>query len=404
MSGSSQHPLDERLREWASDRAAPAVDAAEARGRAALLVARARERSTARRRVRLLAVAAVLLVSAGLFLLNLPPAPELDAAPETLAASPEGSTAAPLETAAEPPTVRAPADAPLELLLGDDRVELAAGGALRLPAAGPDTTRVDLLSGAVTAEVEHRAPGESFVVVAADVEVRVVGTRFSVELDGDSVVVGVSDGTVDVSAGGGRWTVAAGSVLRWRGGEAEWAPRRASAPPSAQVSPPAPDLPVPETAQRFDLDDVLGRLLLGGDVEGAVDALRRRVDDEPTDRDAWAALAGALHRQGDREAALAAWLAAAELGGGLPARRARYEAASLLQENSDHAAAAEQLEEMLSGDSGALEADARVRLGSSLLALGREGDAQAEWRSVVQRFPGTTAASTAARLLVQPGG
>jgi TolA-binding protein len=59
---------------------------------------------------------------------------------------------------------------------------------------------------------------------------------------------------------------------------------------------------------------------------------------------------------------------------------------------------------MLSDTAGALEADARLRLGRSLLAVGREGDAHAEWSLVVRRFPGTTAAAAAARLLVQPGG
>jgi tetratricopeptide (TPR) repeat protein len=164
-------------------------------------------------------------------------------------------------------------------------------------------------------------------------------------------------------------------------------------------------VPTPEPTDTFDLAAVSGRLL-SGEVQEAIAELEARVALAPADMKAWTLLATAYRRAGDDPLALDAWLRAVDLGSGLGVNRARYEAATLLQARGDHGGAAVQLEAILAdtAGAGALEADARLRLGRSLLAIGREGDARAEWSLVVRRFPGTTAATSAARLLTEPGG
>lgn len=73
------------------------------------------------------------------------------------------------------------------------------------------STRLRLASGTVTAEVEPREAGRSFVVETARYQVTVKGTVFSVqERTGGDVVVSVSRGRVEVSGPLGVWEVPAG--------------------------------------------------------------------------------------------------------------------------------------------------------------------------------------------------
>jgi TolA-binding protein len=82
-------------------------------------------------------------------------------------------------------------------------VDVDRGGRLRIIRDRPEETRVELLSGRAEFEVQKR-PGRSFVTTIRGVEVRVVGTHFSTELDLRSppglVRVTVQRGTVDVRA------------------------------------------------------------------------------------------------------------------------------------------------------------------------------------------------------------
>jgi ferric-dicitrate binding protein FerR (iron transport regulator)/TolA-binding protein len=71
-------------------------------------------------------------------------------------------------------------------------------------------TFLRLSGGAVVAEVEHRQPGESFVVQTTRYRVTVKGTIFSVrERAPDDVTVSVSRGRVEVAGEGGVWQVPA---------------------------------------------------------------------------------------------------------------------------------------------------------------------------------------------------
>jgi hypothetical protein len=80
------------------------------------------------------------------------------------------------------------------------RVELAKGSALALAAESPQEMRIDLSHGVATFEVARR-PSRRFIVRAANVEVRVVGTRFTVNRDGEHVEVAVERGIVEVQSG-----------------------------------------------------------------------------------------------------------------------------------------------------------------------------------------------------------
>jgi len=70
----------------------------------------------------------------------------------------------------------------------------------RVAARSEDELRIALRRGSATFEVA-RDPSRTFVVQAEDVEVRVIGTRFSVSRRGDEVDVYVERGSVDVRVG-----------------------------------------------------------------------------------------------------------------------------------------------------------------------------------------------------------
>ena len=116
---------------------------------------------------------------------------------------------------ADPPASLAPraasaiqADAKLQTAADELSVTLSDGSSLALAkqseveVRGSKSPRVSLAlgRGAVTCDVTHR-DGRSFHVLAGDVEVRVVGTKFTVETDGSElprVEVSVERGVVEV--------------------------------------------------------------------------------------------------------------------------------------------------------------------------------------------------------------
>ena len=81
--------------------------------------------------------------------------------------------------------------------------------------AEADDVSLRLRSGRARFEVES-VPERVFSVRAGDVEVRVVGTIFSVSLDGDGVEVAVERGGVDVLQGGSVERIRAGQAARYQ--------------------------------------------------------------------------------------------------------------------------------------------------------------------------------------------
>ena len=119
--------------------------------------------------------------------------------------------------------------APAVVLADGSRVALGAKSRLRLTSTRANAIRLDLERGRVDVEATHR-DARTFVVAAADVEVHVVGTRFSVEDDGP-VRVRVEEGRVRVHDPDGDRFVS--------GGE-EWAEEARAAPSSTAGNEEAP--------------------------------------------------------------------------------------------------------------------------------------------------------------------
>jgi hypothetical protein len=97
--------------------------------------------------------------------------------------------------AAKPPVWTA-SDRPATFSLGPHRIDLAAGGKVRLERAEPAAARLSLQEGVAGFRVQPLAEGGSFVVQTRHVRVEVVGTAFRVTVDGRCSQVRVSEGTV----------------------------------------------------------------------------------------------------------------------------------------------------------------------------------------------------------------
>jgi hypothetical protein len=226
------------------------------------------------------AVGGVALAAAALLLLRRPP---------TTATLVDGTW---LESAPSGPS-------PAVTLADGSHVSLGARSRLRLTSTRADAVRLDLESGRVAVQATH-VTGRTFVVVAHDVEVRVVGTRFEVEADGP-VRVHVDEGRVHVVdpagerdvSGGEEWV--AGPTLPASASPSASASASASAsttaPASASSDEPSPRAPAPRPPppSAKDLLDGAQRAMAQGqsrEAAKAFDALRR---DYP--RDARAGLA-----------------------------------------------------------------------------------------------------------------
>src|SRR5262249_25825078 len=85
----------------------------------------------------------------------------------------------------------------LELSVGA-RLLVGTGRDVTLARADADETAVRLRSGQLLAQVAKQPPGRAFVVLAGDVRVEVVGTRYAVAVSGDAVSVRVFEGAVRV--------------------------------------------------------------------------------------------------------------------------------------------------------------------------------------------------------------
>jgi hypothetical protein len=251
---------------------------------------------------------------------------------------------APVAVMAETPALqvaplhlRTPPGATSRFDLGSAKLEVAGASDLTVETATDGTTTVVLAAGAVDCEVAPRLSRAPFRVVAADVVVTVVGTRFAVE-HGESggVNVRVVHGTVRVAGPGGIRAVSAGQAWdRDRPGDVV---------AIAAAEPGRADLPAPRT------------FTSGGAGPG----------DSPAPAGAGATSASAT--EPDAGAAAGELMAAAALEATAPERAAvRYEA--------------------LSRGDGAPAEDATFRLAALELGRGRWDKAVAATVRYEQRFP-----------------
>jgi len=328
-------------------------------------------------------------------------------------------------------------DGHLLAALQDDRIALGSRSDARLTRPERGGLRIELKRGTVAVHAAKREPGSPMVVVAGDCRVEVVGTRFSVHLTGNEAVeVAVGEGRVRVIDGDGisRFVTRGQSLTLGSGAERIAALHDAQAkemdellalPPSEEPAPieePAPEVtpaepladesadsaqsdspaarPRPDD-EKTDLGKVK-RWILSGELDRAEAVLEPHLRRHPRDVKAWNLLANCRRKAGNFGDAVTGYRKVIEYGGAAESNRARFVAATVLQDHmSRHGEAAALLEAYLERPAALkpLESEAMVRLARALLRTGRSAEAHDLLQEVLDRFPGTTAALQARRLL-----
>jgi transmembrane sensor len=119
------------------------------------------------------------------------------------------SAPAPVSPVASAPEKASGQDEPKTTFADGSVARVSAGGELLVELAGADHVESVLTKGAADFDVTKN-PRRDFVVVAGQVRVRVVGTRFRVERSGERTRVAVSQGKVEVQDGDSKVYLEAG--------------------------------------------------------------------------------------------------------------------------------------------------------------------------------------------------
>lgn len=196
--------------------------------------------------------------------------------------------AAKLQTAAEPLAVT---------LLDGSKLSLASRSELSVQRNQPAAVSLSLARGRVELDVPPQS-GRSFKVLAGDVEVRVVGTRFSVqampEADGLRVEVGVLHGVVEVQSArrpgivarlvaGQTWTQLPGDAVTSAAPAAPPAPVVEAPPKAEPVSAVAPSASAALVPSARELFEKAGASRRAGDAPGAARAYEELLRLHPGD-------------------------------------------------------------------------------------------------------------------------
>jgi TolA-binding protein len=318
------------------------------------------------------------------------------------------------------------------VLLGRDRIGLDEPAQAVISEVSERAVRLELLAGTIACEVAPRDGGQAFAVEAGEVTVRVVGTRFMVSRAGGSTTVLVDEGAVEIRrpgmrpattrAGQGLEILEDGAVNRIEasdGARAQLnqlvAERQLGQKPDRETD--APQAPPADTAQpemtaareaaadrgsRPAGLDTWRSWILAGRYDDAERALTAHLAKAPNDSEALMLLANCRRKAGRWRAAVSAYERLIETAGSSRANMARFKAGVLYQERlGDHAVAAKMFEGYLRAGSAAkpLESEAMLRLGKSLLALGRTQRAEAVLRATAARQDGSMASLRARELL-----
>ncbi len=330
--------------------------------------------------------------------------------------------------------------------LASDTIGLGPSSSILVTASGP-TVRLVLQEGSVACEVSRRTAGESFSVETPDFTVEVVGTRFLVDLNGagERAKVIVSDGKVNVrGAKIGKHSLVAGEALEIDSTpEVQPADREdlialndllPELPSSQPLAVPAHESPRPDAGEftGIGLDGLKNDVAMEvagatpdshGEtdaelssiskwrewvIEGRLDEARFALGDHlvknPADANAWSLLADCERKRSNWAQAVVAYDKLVALSDGEKANRARFKAASIIQDRlGDHEGAVRALEQFLAqGGSGTLlEARAKVRLAGSLMALNKPERAKEYLLWVVEKSNDAAMISKARRMLEQ---
>lgn len=261
-----------------------------------------------------------------------------------------------------------------------------------------DETRVRVSKGALKFQVAKRKAGARFVVETSGIEVRVVGTTFSVR-SGEAPTVAVEEGVVEVWRAGTRVAaVTAGQT--WPPVVVVTEPLDAGVvvveePVDAGVAMPRPKAIV------LDVEAVT-RLLVDRRFDDAQRVLETHLAKEPRDARAWTLMGDLFRRSGALERSVEAYGKAATFGDVETRTRARLVAAGVLQDSlKDNARARVLLAACLAEKRGpkALEAPVLVRLARLDVAEGKTAQARARLELVLKRHATTPSAVEARTLL-----
>jgi hypothetical protein len=285
----------------------------------------------------------------------------------------------------------------------------------------------------VACAVSPRRSGESFVVAGGDVEVRVVGTRFTVErADDGALAVAVFHGAVEVATVGDTRRLSPGDRLAiGQDGTMEMAAatgtdrrrafallsgeptNRASIGDPQESSEPGVQSPflAPGTAPAKDTGSGSHRaraadlqhwrsLALEGRFNEASRGLKAYLHRTHEDKDAWSLLADCERKQERWPQSVEAYRKVIGLAPGAEADRARFRAAAILADRmGDHQGAAALLEQYLEGNGRGMRGEAMVRLGAAWLAIGRTQEARRMLTRVCAEFAGTPEGKRAREVL-----
>ncbi len=321
----------------------------------------------------------------------------------------------------------------LVVALDKDRVALGEHSRARVSRSMDGGTRIELTRGTAAVWAHKRSIGE-LTVEAMGHRVRVVGTRFQVSLLPQSgISVAVSEGEVEVrTADGEEKNVRQGEILvissshkissapltpdgerkmerllqvedGRKESESETKNPDARLARGADQGEPsrnrAPSTPKSGRPTKPNLTEVR-KLILGGQYSKAHAILTERLKYSPRDTAAWELLANCRRKSGNWEGAIKSFEKVIDLGNAGQANRARFMAATLMQDKlKDNRRARELLRDYLSHRPKPLEAEAMVRLARAQLGMGQTEAAGATAAKVIEKYPGTPAALLARELV-----
>ena len=322
--------------------------------------------------------------------------------------------------------------------LGPDSIGLASKTSVEVLTANSDETRIELHKGSIFVAVEPLTRKRSFVVVAGNTLVRVVGTRFGVSFDSVSDVrVAVEKGKVSVAdPKEALHDVEKDQVLTVES-EGNWRMDSLSLEEKRELNellivPVAEEmLPVYEE----DIDDetidsgsgsvdskvksrptrkrqrrkfrgspaTWRQWILNGEYSRAEKALVDHLGVFPSDTKSWLLLANCRRKARNWNGAVNAYRQVIEHGNPKAASSARFNAAVLLQDKlGKYSVSADLLSDYLEAPR-LLEAEAMVRLARSRIKQGRKTQAMRLLNQVLERYNGTSSAIQARRLLADLG-
>lgn len=278
--------------------------------------------------------------------------------------------------APEEPRALAPAEPEGgRLTLADgSEVELGANAHVEVVAQSARAVMIAQSAGEVRYRVSHR-PERAFVVSAADVEIRVRGTRFVVRMGADAVEVDVEEGRVEVTRAGASSMLIAGDALRVSAGELASAAPDTSAPAVARADERAEE-------PRIERTQPMPR-------PRATPGAPREPTPPAPSMEALLAEADLARRAGRLDEAARALRAAIIAHGGDPrVSTALFSLARVERRRGRDAAAAQAFERAYAADPDAVLAeDALAEAAVSWAACGRADRAHADAARYLERFP-----------------